>query len=263
MAGGRGHLATTDWVLEGACTAFPLTYHVRVVERSGRTDPLDQAEFEDYIRSWNSSRNLARCLTERSTGRYAVLIFLEHLPHSMWQWLLNRPDDIDRMTGQVYDVVSFLRDHDIVHFDAHFGNVLTDGEQAYLTDFGLFLSARFDLSDRERAFLARHGHYDYGSLAAMAGVQLTWWYLSLPEAEQESVRAHLGAVDDGGALVRGVERLGGVVHPALAEAAVRYREVFEYMSGFFERMRANPRKDTPYDDAKLRELLLAAGVIGG
>ena len=41
--------------------------------------------------------------------------------------------------------VTFLRQHGIVHFDAHFGNVLTDGDEFYLADFGLVLDGTFEL----------------------------------------------------------------------------------------------------------------------
>ena len=49
--------------------------------------------------------------------------------------------------------VTFLRQHGIVHFDAHFGNVLTDGDEYYLADFGLALDGTFELTATERRFL--------------------------------------------------------------------------------------------------------------
>ncbi|MET8416474.1 hypothetical protein ABZV41_12185 [Streptomyces sp. NPDC005098] len=49
----------------------------------------------------------------------------------------------------------------LVHFDAHFANILTDGRQLYVTDFGLALSSRFDLSADESNFLSDHLAYDH------------------------------------------------------------------------------------------------------
>jgi hypothetical protein len=43
-------------------------------------------------------------------------------------------------------VVAFLRDRELLHLDGHLGNLRTDGERLYLTDFGLVTSPRFDLS---------------------------------------------------------------------------------------------------------------------
>ncbi|GAA3413993.1 hypothetical protein [Streptosporangium vulgare] len=49
----------------------------------------------------------------------------------------------------------------LVHFDAHFANILTDGRQLYFADFGLALSSRFDLSADESDFLSDHLAYDH------------------------------------------------------------------------------------------------------
>ena len=34
-----------------------------------------------------------------------------------------------------------MNTHGLVHFDAHFGNVLTDGRRLFVADFGLATSA--------------------------------------------------------------------------------------------------------------------------
>ena len=48
----------------------------------------------------------------------------------------------------------------LVHFDAHFRNVLTDGLLLYFADFGLALSSGFELSEAEAQFLSNHLAYD-------------------------------------------------------------------------------------------------------
>lgn len=40
----------------------------------------------------------------------------------------------------------YMNAHGLVHFDAHFRNILTDGETLFLSDFGLALSEKFDLT---------------------------------------------------------------------------------------------------------------------
>lgn len=53
-----------------------------------------------------------------------------------------------------------MNSHDLVHFDAHFRNRLTDVDLLYFSDFGLLLSSKFDLTPAETEFLKHHQNYD-------------------------------------------------------------------------------------------------------
>ena len=48
----------------------------------------------------------------------------------------------------------------LLHFDAHFRNILTDGTHLYLTDFGLATCSSFELSKSELEFFETHRAYD-------------------------------------------------------------------------------------------------------
>ncbi|GAB3415120.1 protein kinase family protein [Flindersiella endophytica] len=261
------HIRTTNWVLEGTNAAFPVMYHHRVVERPARADLPSQKEQDDYLRNWNSSQAIGRFMTERVTGTHQVAVFLEHLPYGLGQWLTDHPEDLEPMLSQLCETVTFLRGHGIVHFDAHVLNVVTDGELAYLTDFGLASDSEFDLTDEERDFLKRHEHYDYGVVLSAPWMLIHGWYHALPPEEQESVRTLLGAGEDQTELIRlivsMIERLDGLVKPAVFAATVRYRDITMYMLDFFTRLDANPRKDTAYDDKGLADLLRTSGVLPG
>jgi hypothetical protein len=71
-----------------------------------------------------------------------------------------------RIDAQLADTTTFMREHGLVHFDAHLLNILTDGHGLYFSDFGLALSDQFDLSGPERAFLREHRCYDRDYTAA-------------------------------------------------------------------------------------------------
>ncbi len=244
------HVTTTNWVIEGAEDRFPLTYQFRIVRRASPIDPLDSTDIDDYVRYWNSSKGVARYMTERTNGQYAAAIFLEWLPRSVWDWLAESPNDTERAVRELCNTVSFLREHGIVHFDAHFNNAMTDGERFYLGDFGLLLDPRFDLTMRERAFLDKHAHFDYGGVIYSLGFQLARWYESQPEPERASIRARLGVADDHDdrglihpTLVRDVEHLADAVHPALLEAVIRYRDIIEYMAGVLQPAQREPAQE--------------------
>jgi hypothetical protein len=56
--------------------------------------------------------------------------------------------------------ISFMNARGLLHFDAHFENILTDGRRLYFTDYGLAISSGFELSEDESEFFARHESYD-------------------------------------------------------------------------------------------------------
>jgi serine/threonine protein kinase len=91
-----------------------------------------------------------------------VTLFLEYLPYALTDWLEQQVasgDDhansaIAMVEQNLRTTVAFMKSSGLFHFDAHLGNILTDGEQLYLTDFGLATCPRFDLSAEEADFLA-------------------------------------------------------------------------------------------------------------
>lgn len=91
---------------------------------------------------------------------------MEHLPHTLHDWLSEqlRTDDPDTACALVEQglqaVTGFLHERQLTHFDVHFRNILTDGQQLYLADYGLALSPRFQLTADERDFYDHHRHYD-------------------------------------------------------------------------------------------------------
>ncbi len=99
---------------------------------------------------------------------HSAALFLEPFPQNLLQWTFDRPPDAPDPSVQVWetearvlDLLAFTNAQDVLHMDAHFENILTDGDdQLYLTDWGLTLSRTFDLSSEERDFFERHENYD-------------------------------------------------------------------------------------------------------
>ncbi|HLF77578.1 MAG TPA: hypothetical protein VJB57_08810, partial [Dehalococcoidia bacterium] len=223
---------------------------------------------EEYARSWNGDGGIARYVLDRSAAENEAVIILEYAPHTMWRWLTDSPGRVDDVIDQVFQSIAMLRANGVVHFDAHFANVVTDGAAHLLTDFGLWLDSQFELSAEERAFLQRHIDYDYGEVLMSAGDTLTWTFFLLPEGEREAIRRELGIHrTDGNAaigriLIARLEDLAGLmpVEGVLLEAVRRYRPVMLFMSEFLSAMRSNPRKDTPFEADILGRLLDEVGV---
>jgi hypothetical protein len=171
------HERTTRWVLDGAFDGFPVVHHWRVLPR--RPEPMPERDREFWIARWGGSAAVRDRLAAIDAATAAVVVVMEHVPHRLDTWLAARVAEGPHAAAAAVAFVEagldaatrFLTAHGIVHFDAHFGNVLTDGERLYLADFGLALAADFTLTDDERDFLDRHRDYDRCHTAT----QLTHW----------------------------------------------------------------------------------------
>lgn len=163
---------TTNWVLSGEYAGFPLMYHWRVLPDSppkGFTDAF--GGLEGAVAHWEGSPAVRDRLEAISQSSSSLVVFLEHMPHTLAGWLADHrrtavPDGGDSspfpwVEEALMEGAAFMSSRGLVHFDAHFDNVLTDGRQLYFADFGLALSSRFDLSADESNFLSAHLAYDH------------------------------------------------------------------------------------------------------
>jgi hypothetical protein len=166
----------TDWVLTGACVNFPLLYHWRVLplaRRRART-PKQQAALDRDVDYWNGSAAIRARLEALSGARANLVLFLEYFPKTLDTWAAEHraagaeaaQAAIVQIDDQLNAVTRFTNAHGMLHFDLHFHNVLTDGEQIFVTDFGLATCSGFALSSAEREFFDRHQFYDQGYVAA-------------------------------------------------------------------------------------------------
>ena len=257
------HEKTTRWVLGDATPGFPLLYHHRVMPRLEQPPPFP-IPLDDYVAYWNSSKTVARYIRARQEATHEVWFVVEFVPHTLFDWITDNQERTDDVIVALCRTVTFLRRHGIVHFDAHFGNVLTDGDEFYLADFGLALDGTFELTATERRFLDRHEHYDYGTVLWCLGTVIRTMFRSLPPAAREEVARDLGletSTDDREILValidnaENLRRTGALrLEPAFVEALHRYREVIVFMDRFFYGMRGK-RKNVRYDDEALERLL--------
>ena len=265
------HVKTTGWVLADEIDTFPLLLHARVLPRRPRPKHGGGADDSwlngpDYVRYWNGSKRIGDFIAARAASTEDVCLVLEHVPHALRGWLLDHQAAAPSLLGQLCDTLTFLHGRGVLHLDAHFGNTVTDGDRVRLTDFGLVLDEAFELSAAERAFFESHQHYDFGEAIANLGSLLVGLMDRRDDAAKAAI-AEAASIRPGGkraaALTTRVRQLvdAGLldVDPVLVELIERYRDVIVFMWTFFDALQANPRKDTPFDDARLARLLDEAG----
>ncbi|MCQ6560495.1 protein kinase [Paenibacillus mendelii] len=158
------HTMTTNWVIAKQCESFPLMYHWRLLPGLKRSSPIDVSRMVEF---WGSEAVRGR-LEAIEQSMDSVVLFCEYVPYNLHDWLIeqvNIGEDTATSAFAMVDsnlrsAVSFMNANELLHFDVHFRNILTDGYRVYISDFGLATSSRFELSDSELEFLELNKAHD-------------------------------------------------------------------------------------------------------
>jgi hypothetical protein len=167
----RAQLEASAWARSGEHPHFPLVYHWRVLPRApAPLSDAQRARIERGVDHWERSEAVRARLEAVAAAPASIVLLIEYAPQTLHQWLQDRlasgPPDRDleaailRLYAQWRAAVAFMNERGMLHFDLNAYNVLTDGEQLYVADFGLTLCLDFDLSPAERAFFEAHRLYD-------------------------------------------------------------------------------------------------------
>jgi hypothetical protein len=249
---------TTNWVLARQTEAFPLMYHWRVLPGAA---PLAEelADTDRVVAYWDGSAAVRRRLHALAAASASVVLFLEYIPQNLDTWLTSRlaagPDAVVAACTMVQRHLradnAFMNTHGLLHFDAHFRNILTDGRRLYLADLGLATSPRFDLSTDERDFLARNASHD----ACYAVRELLNWMVANVVG--------IANPDTGGPIERYeyLRRCAAGARPAgapepVAELITRYAPAVAIMNDFYWNMFGVSRA-TPYPDQEITQAMSA------
>ncbi len=267
------HIKTTHWVIDGAIDTFPLMYHYRIMPFSGWRVDVDMAQHQKYIKYWGNNTNIGNYVLGRTKANYELVLFLEYIPHVLATWLPEHQGQCQQPLADLFKTVDFLRKQRIIHFDAHFNNVLTDGDRAYLTDFGLVLDRSFVLSKKEEDFFTQHIFYDYGVILSSLGAVVSSLYSLCSEpdrlevSKKYSITAELKPPEIKSILLNNIERLHADGTMKLDNTyvleTVKNRSAIALMQNFFTKIRGDQQKDTKFPNAELQILLQAAGIVKG
>ncbi|MGV9758606.1 protein kinase family protein [Streptomyces tricolor] len=250
------HVMTTAWVLRGEFAGFPLMYHWRVLPDRPPVDFADEfGGVEGAVAHWEGSSAVRHRLEAIGKSSLSLVLFLEHVPQTLAAWLSATGEAASTEPGGdssylwVEDALlrgtEFMSSRGLVHFDAHFANLLTDGQQVYFADFGLALSRHFELAAQEAAFLADHLIYDR--------CYAPWHLLRhhLPEAVR-------GGTELGAFLREWIAgRRPDGVPPGIMAIIDRHAPHAVVMDDFAHRL-VTETKSTPFPAAEVRQALASA-----
>ena len=234
----EAHKMTTDWVLKDECPNFPLMYGHAVLPRE-KPEPMKEEMLDEMTRYWGGSEAVKERLKGIDGASNSVVVFLEAVGRS--SGLNPRLDyyihpqasdgdttkpDMEMVERELKATCDFMESKGMIHFDAHHGNILTDGDRLYFADFGLATSLGFDLSTEEREFFEKNRGYDRS--LATAGLSCH------PRAE--STREELPIL------------------PEVREVSDRYQAASDRYRTFTKSLREDFTKTTPYPAVEMQEL---------
>jgi hypothetical protein len=245
------HVMTTNWVITGEYTNFPIMYHWRILpSHPGDININYWGDIEKYCQYWENSDVIRKRVENLNNASAHIALFLEYVPQNLHDWLSAQitkgGDSAETAVVFVDEQLKATNKHmnacGLMHFDAHFENILTDGKRIYLSDFGLALSSKFDLTPAETEFLKQHQSYDQ----ACAAVNLLHCIItSLFGKEHWEIRLReylLGELSN--------------VPPAINTIINRYAPIALLMDEFFQKLQKES-KSTPYPATQLEKLLRA------
>jgi hypothetical protein len=259
----RAHEVVSQWVLDGTCDGFPLLHHWRVLPQ----DPprgLDCAEHGDvdtWVAFWHDSDAVRQRLEALSEASTDLVLFLEHVPQDLVTWLADRHAEgpevvdaaLDSVVTQLVHTARCMASNGLRHFDAHLRNIVVDGDQLYLTDFGLAASSAFSVSVEEADFLHRHAEHDLAYVVtelvnwvvtSLTDVARTWTH---PLERNDYVRACAGG------------HAPPELLPATAAMVRRFAPVAAVMNDFYFDLHGRSRR-TLYPEEHVRMACRTAGL---
>jgi hypothetical protein len=243
------HIMTTNWVITGECTNFPIMYHWRILPScSSDMNTNGWCDIEEYCEYWEHSDAIRKRIEELNKASKYIALFLEYIPQNLSEWLNAQ---IAKDDGCLEDAVVFVDEQlkkvnnhmnglGFMHFDAHFENILSDGERLYFSDFGLALSSKFDLSEEEKEFLRLHQSYDQAWAAANLLHFVTTLFFGKEYCEISMLEYLTRELIDATSLISAMIK--------------QYTPITLCMDEFFEKLRKES-KSTPYPTAQLEKLL--------
>lgn len=243
------HIMTTNWVIAGESAHFPLLYHYRILPcRPCDLNTDYWGDIDAYCQYWENSNSICKRVEALNQASAQIVLFLEYIPKNLYDWLgaqltkggLAAEKAVAWVDKDLKIINKHMNEQGLVHFDAHFNNILTDGQRLYLSDFGLALSATFDLSNAETEFLKHHQSFDQ----ACHAVNLLHCIITSlfgKEAWIEQLQAYLAGK-------------GEVLPPVITAVIKDYAPIALLMDDFFQKLQKES-KSTPYPALALEKLL--------
>jgi len=251
------HLKTSTMAETGVCENFPLLYHYRQVPRHPEAGKQTQSKPDAYFSYWAQNQAIQEYVKAREQAPAELLLFIEYFPHCLHQWLSAHQEKTPMFLTQMETACHHLKTQGLLHMDAHFKNIMTDGERFVLTDFGMLLDQAYELDSVEQQFMQRHRDYDSHQILLSLGLEAYQTFLRLEQNQKIRLQQKLNPFSETEKTEAAwflenisdpeLQAICGIV-PFLAEVLGTHQAKLLAFLSFFSDLRADPNKQARYDN---------------
>jgi hypothetical protein len=262
----HAHLTTTKAVLAGEMKNVPLLFHYRIVDRPRPAASIDETEHADVVRNWANSAQIGSYLRARHEAPFEIVLCLEHFPSCLGfaGWFATNTHRIWDIADTIFKAITDMRRCGLLHFDCQFNNIVTNGTEFFLTDFGLTMPERACHTRADRNFYDQHRFHPEAVFLASCSWHLVFQYLKLPKDSQDEVVETAEITDRNDEFLVGIELLDALerleetdlqLSGAYRSFLFRYREPIQIAKRFTHAMIHNDAKNTPSVQAEFERAL--------
>jgi len=265
------HIKTTNWVLSDEHHNFPLLYHYLIIPNLNNKKSLKPVDPKEYIKSWNGSKNIERYITERKKSQYQIVLFLEHIPFTLSSWMRKKSGHINQFSKKIYKTLDFLNKQKIIHFDAHWDNLLTDGHEVYLTDFGLCLNYSHCSTQKEKTFFKEHQYYDHAEYIGCMSMLIEEQYRGMTLknkkilAKKFDIQINTSPIDRINLIIKNLDSIVAHNHMSFEKSYLafiqKHKKTIISSNTFFKNIGLKKKSTKLYSAKKIRKSLKEESVI--
>ncbi len=221
------------------------------------------------IEYWGGSKAVGARFQATHNAKYDIVIFLEYAPQNLCEYMSPQASegaytampDMAMVVNDIKSTAAFMAKKGMLHFDTHHGNIVTDGEHLYFTDFGLAIFQAFELSAAEREFFEKNNGAVANQLFQKAEHLKQAGSLDQKTAKSGDLQQPHNGYDRALALScfdwPAKTKNGEVVAklPEVEAVAQKYKIISEMMEKFRGELRDDKSKNVEYPAVKMRELM--------
>lgn len=171
---------------------------------------------------------------------------MEYVPLVVKDWLTASYEKNLLYVKQIQNIIRFLMSKNIIHFDIHTANMLSDGDIIYLIDYGLVYDYAFVTTANEKLFYDNNTYYDYakGINGLMNGLKTK---LDRPMLEEYNLKR-----DDSEKILLHIDDIAGKLdlESGYVELLKKYNKVIIAYEKFMKQLQNNVHTEFPNADVR-------------